>query len=143
MMPSAKLSCAKFNCMNAFVSYRDDEPICQGRRGSLRPARAAVDRNVLINSPRQIVSSVGGGGFDELRLLKSQLYLAVNAELCDVRCDRCPVFVTFLKMKISRVRTQRRSASPRRRVVEPYPSTHVAAETEGDTGEKEGAIINN
>ena len=41
------------------VSYSDDEPIRQGRRGSLRPARAAVDRNVLINRPREIVSSEG------------------------------------------------------------------------------------
>ena len=55
-----------------------------------------------------------------------------------------PILSSFcLKTKISGIRTQRRSASPRRRVVEPYPSTHVAAETEGDTGEKEGAIINN
>ena len=42
---------------HCIVSYSDDEPVRQGRRGSLRPARAAVDRNVLINRPREIVSS--------------------------------------------------------------------------------------
>lgn len=49
-------------------------------------------------------------------------------------------FFVSVTRRIGRIRTQRRSASPRRRVVEPYPSTRVAGETER---EEEGAIINN